>query len=98
MAMIIKVNGTVEHVVGEGESGELTYEQIREAIGGGFIERVMCNPEVTEGHDHFYCDAEGKLKSLPVNIKATELSTYTSQYDVVCGDVIFVQTRGEDEF
>ena len=98
MAMIIKVDGTVDHVEGRGEAGELTYEQIREAIGGGFIERVMCDPEVAKGHDHFYCDEEGKLKDLPINIGATALSTYTAENDMVCGDVIFVKTKGENEF
>jgi len=98
MAMIIKVDGTVEHVEGLGKNGELTYEQIREAIGGGFIERVMCDPKVTEGHDHFYCDEEGKLKNLTINLKATALSTHTANVDMICGDVIFVKTRGENEF
>lgn len=93
MAKIIKVDGTELELKGAGEGGAVTYEQLREAIGG-WVELVRCDPEVT-GFTHFYCDEEGKLKGLPANPKATEMSTYTMPTDIVCGDVVFC--TGDEE-
>lgn len=94
MALIIKVDGTRQEVKGTKENGALTYEQLKDAIGGGFIQAVGCDPKVTGGYDHYYCDEEGKLKNFPFNHEATKLSTYTMPDDVLVGDVIFCKTVG----
>jgi len=89
MALLIKADGAQEEVNGEASDGSLTYEQLRKAIGGGYIEIVACDPEVTKGYTNLVCDEEGKLKSFPINDKATKLSTYTAPTDLICGDVLF---------
>lgn len=94
MAMLIKTDGTCHEVIGEKKRGLLSYKQIRDAIGGGYIELVSCDPEVTGGYNHYYCDEEGKLKGLPPNLAATKLSTYTAPDDIVVGDVLFCKTVG----
>ena len=99
MALLIKVDGTRVEVLGTGPEGQLAYEQVKNAIGGGFFQSVPCDPEVTGGYDHFYCDEEGKRKEFPINREATKLSTYTALEDVLVGDVIFCKTvgKGSDE-
>jgi hypothetical protein len=60
-------------------------EEMREYIGGGYIEIVTC-------HDRqrlMVLDEEGKLKGLPVNILASTI--YGNPYDVICGDVLVCQ-------
>lgn len=89
MALLIRVNGTQEEVNGEAPDGSLTYEQLRKAIGGGYIEVVACDPQVTGGYTNLVCDEEGKLKYLSINKEATKLSTLTSPTDLICGDVLF---------
>lgn len=95
MALLIKANGTVQEVKPAGEDGRLTYDQIRECIGGGWIEHVETDPERARGNSHVYCDEEGKLKNLPENMVATLMSAYTMPGDVLCGDVLFC-TAEED--
>ena len=94
MGLLIKADGTRQEIQGEEESGSLSYEQLKEAVGD-YIEMVSCDPEITGGYDHYYCNEEGKIIGLPANHVATHLSTYTSPFDVVCGDVIFC--KGDDE-
>jgi|10_taG_2_1085330.scaffolds.fasta_scaffold00018_78 hypothetical protein len=89
MALLIKVDGTQEEVNGKNDDGSFILDQLKGAIGGGYIEVVACDPKVTGGYSCFVCDEEGKLKQFPANERATELSTYTSAFDVVCGDVLF---------
>ncbi|MAG67107.1 MAG: hypothetical protein CMK74_14795 [Pseudomonadales bacterium] len=96
MALLVKVDGTRETVEGEGDNGKLTYDQLKKAIGGGYLELVSCDPAMTEGHVAFYCDEEGKLKHFLPNEKATMWSTYTAPNDVVCGDVIFLKPEELD--
>ena len=96
MALLIKVDGTKEEVSGENDDGSFTLEQLKNLIGGGYIEVVACNPEVTGGYPYFVCDEEGKLKQFSVNEGATNLSTYTMDSDKICGDVLFCR-EGEIE-
>lgn len=97
MGLLIKVDGTRSEVKGNKPNGALSYEQLKAAVGGGYIEAVQCDPAVTGGYDHYYCDEEGKLKDFPPNREATKLSTYTMPDDVVVGDVIFCTKGGEDD-
>lgn len=96
MGLLIKADGTRTEIIGAKENGALSYEQLKQAVGGGFIEAVQCDPAATGGYDHFYCDEEGKLKGFPPNREATKLSTYTMLDDVVVGDVIFCKRGGPD--
>jgi len=89
MALLIKVDGTQEEVNGKNDDGSFTLDQLKDAIGGGYIEVVACDPEVTGGYSCFVCDEEGKFKQFKINEEATKLSTYTSAFDVVCGNVLF---------
>jgi len=96
MALLIKVDGTRVEVKGDNPDGILSYEQLKEAVGGGYIQSVACDPAVTGGYDHFYCDEEGKLKGFPINRAATDLSTLTMVGDVLVGDIIFCKTVGKE--
>jgi hypothetical protein len=96
MALKISVDGTRTEIKGEKEKGALSYKQLKEAVGG-YIELVRCDPEVTGGYDHFYCNEEGKLEGLPFNPEATRLSTWTADSDPIVGNVIFCKTgKNED--
>src|SRR5512136_2183247 len=83
MALLIKADGTRQEVKGEKPNGALTWDQIKNAIGGGYVQMVTCNPKVTGGYNRFYCDEEGKLKLFEPNPEATKLSTYTMPEDVL---------------
>lgn len=88
MALLIKSDGSRETIRGE-RDGKLTYEQIRKAIGGGYVEHVETDPAQAEGYTHVYLDEEGKLKSFPPNPEATKLSVFTMPNDTLVGDVLF---------
>jgi len=70
-------------------------EGMREAVGGGYIEGI--------GGDGWtgYCDEEGKINGLPLNIRATRLAWFLGwpEDDVLCGPVVFlgpVDDEGEE--
>lgn len=98
MALQIKTDGTRVEVRGTKPDGALSYEQLVAAVGGGCIEAVDCDPAVTGGYDHFYCDEEGKLKGLEINLVASRMSTLTAVGDIICGDVIFCKARGGESY
>lgn len=83
-ALIVKPDGSKEYV-----DQEMTYEFLKETVGG-WIEFVF----VTEGV-HLYCNEEGKLLGLPVNIEATRLAGRLG-VDLLCGTVIFLGDRPDD--
>lgn len=97
MALLIKADGTRQEITPAGENGKLTYDQIVGLVtpDKGFIERITTDPKSAEGNSIVYLDEEGKLKQLPFNPKATEMSTYTAALDFLCGDVLFC-TENED--
>lgn len=95
MALIVKADGSREELKGAGEGGRVTYEQIRAAIGGGYVEHVDTKPEKAEGHSHIYMDEEGKYKDFPINVEATTMSAFTQPGDFLVGDVVFC-TDAED--
>ena len=97
MALIIRADGTQALIEGKGKNGSLSLQQLQGAVGG-YIEFVPCDPEVTGGYDHFYCNEEGKLKRLPINPTACHMSTLTGGDDYIVGDVIFCKSgmNGED--
>ena len=68
---------------------------MKEAVGGGYIEGI--------GGDGWtgYCDEEGKINGLPVNVRATPLARVLGwpAGDVLCGPVVFlgpVDDEGEE--
>jgi hypothetical protein len=69
---------------------------IKNAIGGGFFQYVLCDPAVTGGYDHYFCDEDGKFKGFRRNVAATALSTYTSPFDELVGDVLFCKRGGSE--
>lgn len=86
MAFLIRPDGTREEM-----PSPLRWNDIKEAIGGGFVQEVSCDPDVAHGCDVFYCDEEGKLKSFPPNPEATKLSTFTMHNDVLVGTIVFAK-------
>jgi hypothetical protein len=96
MAKIVRVNGTVEPLVGEGPNGTLTLEQMQKAVGG-YI-------EVVRSGRHFVpwgiCNEEGKCKGLPYNQKASEMWTAACNatlHDYLVGDIIVLDRPNEVE-
>jgi len=70
-------------------------EGMKEAVGGGYIEGIG-----GEGWSA-YCDEEGKINGLPVNVRATRLARALGwpTGDVLCGPVVFlgpVDDEGEE--
>jgi len=61
-------------------------EGMKSAVGGGHIEGI--------GGDGWtgYCDEEGKIDGLPVNVRATRLARVLGwpTSDVLCGPVVFL--------
>ncbi|MHC4621181.1 MAG: DUF3846 domain-containing protein [Planctomycetota bacterium] len=88
MALLVKADGTREEVAGAGPDGRVTWEQIKEAIGGGMVEHIDTDPAKAEGYAHMWFDEEGKMKSFPENPEATKLSAWTAACDVLVGDVL----------
>lgn len=66
------------------------YQQLRDAVGG-LIQAVDLKPDLT-----LWCNEEGKLISLPLNIIGTHLWERSfGQTDIILGDCVF--TGGTDE-
>ena len=63
-----------------------TLEELRKAIGGGYIQIVH-----TKDGRLIVMDEEGKLKGLPINAAATALYPY-GEHDPVVGDVLVVNS------
>lgn len=69
---------------------ENEYAQLRDAVGG-LIQPVDLKPDLT-----LWCNEEGKLISLPLNIIGTHLWERSfGQTDIILGDCVF--TGGTDE-
>lgn len=69
---------------------ENEYNQIRDAVGG-LIQPVDLKPDLT-----LWCNEEGKLISLPLNIIATHMWERSfGQTDIILGDCVF--TGGTDD-
>ena len=66
MAIVMKVDGTTETLTPAGAKGELTLQQMQDAVGG-YIEAVP-------GTQHrVWCNEEGRLQQLPINEGASAL-------------------------
>lgn len=85
-ALRVNVDCTVEVLDLEAES----YEQLSGAVGG-LIQPVDLRPDLT-----MWCNEEGKLMSLPVNVIGTHMwERAFGMTDVIVGNCVF--TGGTDE-
>lgn len=78
---IIRADGTQEEYL-PGDGNHYTLEELKRAIGGGYIEIVR-----TRDDRLMVLDDEGKLKDFPVNLVATALYRFGDQ-DPIVGDVL----------
>jgi hypothetical protein len=66
----------------------LFYKKIKSFIGGS-LEEIKLNNKYS-----FIVDAEGKMKKLPKNEKATKLyKHYCKTEDYLCGDVLLIKYK-----
>lgn len=63
MGKLLKLNEKLDFEVIETESNEVSYEELRNAIGG-YFERVTFNRELVDAKVSVFVDDEGKLKDL----------------------------------
>jgi hypothetical protein len=85
MAKLIKPDGTEIDVLGTGEKGAITMEQMQAAVGGH-----ASHTHLGRGKMALY-DEDGVMKGLSVNPKGSALVGYE-----VVGNVLVVQTVGEE--
>ena len=83
MAYLLKVDGTIEQM-----GWNPSLEELQAAVGG-YIEMVQTN-----NVGYLYCNEEGKLLGLPVNMAA---STMIEHDDVIRGDVVVMELDEEKE-
>ena len=79
--LIIRVDGTQEEFL-PANGNDYTLEELRQAIGGGWIQIVG-----TKDGRLIVVDEEGKLKRFPVNPVATALYIH-GDHDPIVGDVL----------
>ena len=90
MALIIKTNREEVTIIPEEDNGELSLQQLQQAVGG-YIELVpIQNPKIAG--KTMFCNEAGKLSGLEPNLKATKLAGMT--HDILVGDVILCE-KGE---
>ena len=68
------------------EDGSIELETLQEAVGG-YVERVPVVKQTLDNLD-MWLNEEGKLKSLPLNMIATNLSGIWKNGDFIVGDVL----------
>jgi len=78
-SFIIKANGRIQYI--EPANGSFfSLEELKKAIGGGWIEVVFLTPD-----RRMVVDEEGKLKGMPVNVVASRM--YNAN-DSIVGDAL----------
>lgn len=89
---VLKVDGTLEYreVSSEGEYDFLS------GVVGGWIQAVPLSYDENLGDLVLWCNEEGKLNGLPVNVAATALwELFYGRTDVIVGDVVL--SGGSDD-
>ena len=88
MAQLYKADGTIEEFPEPANGTDYTLEEMRAAIGGGWIEALG----LTEGR-LMIIDEEGKLKELSRNEPATLLwrEMHSSIVDYISGDALVIE-------
>lgn len=98
MALMVKPDGTRTPIVGEGENGEVTLQQLYKLIGCRWVEHVACDPAMAAGFDGCYIDEEGKFnQELRKNAVATEMCTWIAADDVIVGTAVFVNINADGD-
>lgn len=88
MATILYPDGTTKRIYPTNSSTGFSLEELREAIGGGWIEIVRTQT----GRRILVIDEEGKLKGMPLNSRASGL--YDPTYsDVIVGIAILATNK-----
>ncbi len=77
-AFIIKADGTEVQYLPKNKV--FTLEEMRAAIGGGYVEQ-----HTTRDNRYLFCDEDGKQKRLAPNLKASELMNISQ---IFVGDVL----------
>ena len=90
MARILKTDGTLHELKGEGPKGRLTLEQMQQAVGG-YVRVVKLSGDKMQ----MVVDEDAGWKNVPVNRTATEMYRRNSGYmgAVIKGDVILCDYR-----
>ena len=79
-SFILKTTGEINYI--EPENGfHFTLEELKEAIGGGYIEVVYLTPDL-----RMIVDEDGKRKKMPLNVGASRL--YKGSHDCIVGDAL----------
>jgi len=79
-SFIVRIDGTIEHV--EPENGtNFTLDELKKAIGGGYIEVVPLTFDKV-----MVVDEDGKRKQLALNVAATRI--YNGPNDFIVGDAL----------
>ncbi len=102
-AMIIPADvGSVREMVLDDPATPATLEILQKAVCG-YLELVTGFHTIDRRSCAVFCNEDGKLKNLPINIRATELwdqaldgRSIRLPHDVLVGDVVVV--TGDDEF
>ncbi len=91
---ILKFDGSV---VEEELTAQPSLKQLQAAIGGGYIEGVPLFASFKGEECVTFCDEEGKMNGLPINVAATNLwaEQVPELDDVLVGDVVIV--TGDEE-
>jgi hypothetical protein len=82
MAQVYKADGTVEDYPEPANGSTYNLEELKRAIGGGWIQIVA-----TRDRRLMVVDEEGKLKHMPLNVTATRLYIY-GDVDPIVGDAL----------
>lgn len=87
--IILRANGDVE--LHQSADAEFKLEELQKAVGG-YIQIVQGK----EREMLIVIDDEGKLKSKPVNLRATQL--YQPEYDFIVGDAVIGTSYNDDPY
>lgn len=87
-AVTLKADGSIE-VWDLAEQDSERYTQVREAIGGGWVESVRIADDT-----YLMVDEDGRMKNLPLNMQATILHGN----DSIVGNAVLIGDDGSGEF
>lgn len=94
MGKLLKLNEKLDFEVIETESNEVSYEELKDAIGG-YFERVTFNKELMDARINMFVDEEGKLKGLPVTVVVYDYES-NKVIETLNGPVVFTAMDDPD--
>ena len=94
MALLVKADGTMKIVRGEG-NGELSLETMTDLVGG-YLQHVGLSPAlIIDGKEyvHFLCDEDGRRKECEPNPVASSylIGKWLDRSDYVVGDILLLE-------